>query len=68
MVWIQIRANILLALIWVQTVWKGCQQTTKVVVSKERVGHTQNIVLSEWYFLLGQMLKKFEHVLPAKKA
>ena len=44
---------------------KGCQQMTKVAVSKERVGHTQNIVLSELYFLLGQMLK---NLLPAKKA
>ena len=28
-VWIQIKTNILLVLIWVQTVCKGCQQTTK---------------------------------------
>ena len=36
-VWIQIRADILLVLIWVQTVYKGYQQTTKVSASKERV-------------------------------
>ena len=36
-VWIQIRADILSALIWVQTVCKGYQQTTKVATSEERV-------------------------------
>ena len=36
MVWIQIRTNILLVLIWVQTVCKGYQQMTKVATSKER--------------------------------
>ena len=37
-VWIQIRTDILLVLIWVQTVCKGYQQTTwKVAASKERV-------------------------------
>ena len=35
-VWIQIRPNILLGLIWVQTVWEGYKQTTKVTaISKE---------------------------------
>ena len=37
MVWIQIRTNTLLVLIWPQTVCKGYQQTTKVAASKERV-------------------------------
>ena len=36
-VWIQIRTNILSVLIWVQTVCKGYQQTTKVDASEERV-------------------------------
>ena len=35
-VWIQIRNDILLVLIWVQTVCKGYQQMTKVTASKER--------------------------------
>ena len=37
MVWIQIRTEVLLVLIWVQTVCKGYQQTTKVAANKERV-------------------------------
>ena len=37
MVWIQIRTDILSVLIWVQTVCKGYQQTTKVAARKERV-------------------------------
>ena len=37
-VWIQIRTDILSVLIWVQTVCKGYQQTTKVAASKGRVG------------------------------
>ena len=36
-VWIQIRTNILSVLIWVQTVCKGYQQTTKLTASKEGV-------------------------------
>ena len=36
-VWIQIRSDSLLVLIWVQTICKGYQQTTKVAASKERV-------------------------------
>ena len=36
-VWIQIRTYILSVLIWVQTICKGYQQTTKVTLSKERV-------------------------------
>ena len=35
--WIQVRTDVLLVLIWVQTVCKGYQQTTKVAASKERV-------------------------------
>ena len=34
---IQVRTNILLVLIWVQTVCRGYQQTTRVAASKERV-------------------------------
>ena len=37
MVWIQIRTFIVLVLIWLQTVCKGYQQTTKVAASKESV-------------------------------
>ena len=36
MVWIQIRTDILSVLIWVQTICKGLQQTTKVAASKEK--------------------------------
>ena len=36
-VWIQIRPDVLSGLIWVQTVCKGYQQTTKVATSGERV-------------------------------
>ena len=36
-VWIQIRTDILSVLIWIQTVWKGYKQLTKVIASKERV-------------------------------
>ena len=36
-VWIQIRTDILSVLLWVQTVCKGYQQTTKVTTSMERV-------------------------------
>ena len=36
-VWIQIRTVVLSVLIWVQTVCKGYQQTTKVAASKESV-------------------------------
>ena len=36
-VWIQIRTDILLVLIWVQTVFKANQQMTKVCASMERV-------------------------------
>ena len=34
--WIQIRTDILLPLIWDQTVCKGYQQITKVAASKEK--------------------------------
>ena len=37
MVWIQIRTDGLSVLIWVQTVWKGYQQMTKLATSKERL-------------------------------
>ena len=37
MVWIHIWTNILLVLIWVQTVCKGYKQMTKVTASKEKV-------------------------------
>ena len=36
-VWIPIRTDVLSVLIWVQTVCKGYQQTTKVAASNERV-------------------------------
>ena len=39
-VWIQVRTDILSVLIWVQTVCKGYQQTTKFTASKERVKTT----------------------------
>ena len=37
MVWIQIRTDVPSFLIWVQTVCKGYQQTTKVAASKDRI-------------------------------
>ena len=40
MIWIQIRTDILMVLIWVQIVFKSYQQTTKVGASKERVNDT----------------------------
>ena len=36
-VWIQIRPDILSGLIWVQTVCRGYQQTTKVTASGQRI-------------------------------
>ena len=36
--WIQIRTDILLVLIWIQTVCKGYQQKIKVTVSKVAIG------------------------------
>ena len=36
-IWIRIRPDMLSGLIWVQTVCKGYQQTTKVVLSSQRV-------------------------------
>ena len=38
-VWIQIRPDKMSGLIWVQTVWKGYKQMTKVAASKERVNY-----------------------------
>ena len=35
-IWTQIRTDIMSVLIWVQTICKGYQRTTKVVASKER--------------------------------
>ena len=35
MVWIQIRTDVLLILIWDQAVFKSHQQTTKIAASKE---------------------------------
>ena len=48
MVWIQISTDVLSVLIWVGTVYKGCQQTTKVAANKDRV---KSGLLSETYFL-----------------
>ena len=47
-VWIQIRRDILSGLIWVQTVYKGYQQTTKVVVSGQRVKTEQLLDTTFW--------------------
>ena len=44
-VWIQIRPDILLGLIWVQTVCKGYQQITKVAPSEQRVKYNFNNLL-----------------------
>ena len=44
MVWIRIRIDVLLVLIWVQTICNGYQQMTKVAASKERVNINQIFV------------------------
>ena len=36
-VWVQFRTDVVSVLIWVQTVWKDYQQTTKVAATKEKV-------------------------------
>ena len=46
-VWIQIRTDILSVLIWVQTVCKRYQQTTKVAATKERVLHKTEMLFSD---------------------
>ena len=46
---IQIRTDILSVLIWVQTLCKGYQQTTKVAASKERVKTKMTGSLSECF-------------------
>ena len=40
--WTQIMTDVLSVLIWVQTVCKGYQKTTNVVVSKEKVNYNLN--------------------------
>ena len=46
-VWNQIRSSILFVLIWVKTVGKGYQPTTKVVTIKERVKfHSDGLTIS----------------------
>ena len=37
LVWIQVRPDVLSGLIWIQTVWKGYQQTIKVATSRQRL-------------------------------
>ena len=60
MVCIQIRTDILSVLIWVQTVCKGYQQTTKVTASKERVKfHIPSELFVEYIFILD----KFSYLL-----
>ena len=52
-VWIQIRTNILSVLIWVQTVFKGYQQTTQITSSKEGVNlHEQFITWGGPYIVI----------------
>ena len=43
-VWIQIRTDIMLVLIWIQTVCKGYSQTTKVAINKERVREQWKVI------------------------
>ena len=43
-VWIQIRTDVLLVLIWIQNVCKGYQQTTKVATSMERARYCYQYV------------------------
>ena len=42
--WVQIRTDIMSVLIWVQTVCKGYQQTTKVATNRKRVSLTYGTV------------------------
>ena len=46
-VWIQIRTYVLSVLIWIQTICKVYQQTTKVTTSKERVKCCKNLNMPE---------------------
>ena len=50
-VWIHIRTDILLVLIWVQTDCKGYQQTTKIAASKERVNLFSVSVGTQWFLV-----------------
>ena len=50
-VWIKIRPNILSGLIWVQTVCKGYQQTTKVAPSEKRVKYKTSSVDDSTFWL-----------------
>ena len=43
MIWLQIRINILMVLIWVQTVCKGYQQMTKAGTCKARVDMSEQL-------------------------
>ena len=51
MIWIQIRAKILSVLIWVQTVCKGYQQTTKVAGSMFTACPAISVTYIKGYFL-----------------
>ena len=44
-VWIQIRLDVLMGLIWIKTVCKGYLQMTKVATSGERVSKTTYLVI-----------------------
>ena len=56
--WIQIRTNILLVLIWVQTVCKGYQQMTKGATSKERVNGQDMSSLFQSYRVVSQRYRE----------
>ena len=50
---VHIRTDILLVLVWVQTVCKGYQQTTKVTTGKER-GKTNGIFYKKFDTVISQ--------------
>ena len=45
-VWIQVRPDIMSGLIWVQAVFEGYHEMTKVATSRERVDHPDGLLLS----------------------
>ena len=59
-VWIQIRTDVLSVLIWVQTICKGYQQTTKVAACKEIVEHVDmcEVITYNRFLLLFQSFKE----------
>ena len=62
---IQIRTDILSVLIWVQTVCKGYQQTTKVATSKERFHIIHPIIFHTFLFTKYDLCHNYLNSQPA---